>query len=399
MPVPPPEPFVPFRYSIDGQPASIGASHAEWTRAAQHLHQLAADMMTSVNSVRFEGPEAQLWRERVQLKAEALTEAATGIQTAGEGLGDWGRALAAAQQRMLPVEAAAQLAHTNVVRAFTRVNTAESVFAAAEVGLAAAEAELSAATAAAAASLGTGTAAVAAASAHVAQATAEFTRAATEVGAALADHAGWFGKWNAANTEADAIQGELGADAATASSTVQRGNAREANVQGLLTQSNPGQHQAQSAFSQAQSTAGQVQSAVSEVQNAVSSAPQSTGGPDSGSNQNDSAGDDDSAGADDQPSSQQSQPDATTDTSSDQNQGGVGAGAAGAAGGAAAGAKAGKDKQKSSKVGEPEPADEDDEDQPEMQDDQEDDDSILDNLSIGELGELLAEQLVGSVLK
>lgn len=391
MPVPPPEPFIPYRYQVDGDPALINGSHEEWVQAARHLYRLASDMVTSAAAVRFAGPEADAWRRQVQSNADALTESARGIQMAGEGLGDWSASLAGAQARMVPVEAAAQVANANVVRAFGRVNVAESVMLTAEVALASAESELAAASAAAGATMGAAAAAVAAAAAHVAQATAELTRATTEVAAAHADHASWTGKWNAANTEADGIQAQLGTDAERTSSTVKKGTGQESFVNNAMAQF-------RAAGDSAKNTARQVQGAVGEVQNVVSQASSLTSSLNNGQS---GTSTDDTGSTEQRTTAQDDKPDTAQSTSTGTKpstfDSGTDAGDSTAVGAPSAtsssAAKSGANSKKSgSRLDDQENLDSDEDEPGELEQTPD-----VEDMSIEDLGRLLAQELAATV--
>ncbi|MFT4200098.1 MAG: hypothetical protein QM634_05150, partial [Gordonia sp. (in: high G+C Gram-positive bacteria)] len=253
MPVPPPEPFNPKLYEIEGDPVSVGGSHAEWTSAANHLYRMAADVASSIADLKFEGPEAELWRDKGRAHIEAINGAARGIQMAGDGLGLWGEALARAQAMMAPVLAAAQVDYANLVRAFQRVVAADIAEATAHAALVAAQTELQAAMAAAAATSGIGAGAVAAASAHVSQATTELARATAEVAAAHQDHQASRMKFDSTNAEAHGIQTQLGGQAHSASTQVNSGTKQADTVQQSMAEARAA---AQSAAAGASTAAG-----------------------------------------------------------------------------------------------------------------------------------------------
>ncbi|MFT4125630.1 MAG: hypothetical protein QM662_05310, partial [Gordonia sp. (in: high G+C Gram-positive bacteria)] len=216
---------------------------------------MAAGIAASISDLRFQGPEAELWRQKARAHIESIDSAARGIQLAGDGLGFWRDALSRAQALMAPVLSAAHLDYGNLVRAFDRVIAAEAFQAAATSAVVVAKAHLDAAVAASAATGGAASPAVATASAHLSQALAEQARAVAEVAAAYADHQGAQAKWSSTKSEAASIQSQLGLDAHAASSQIGDGTGQATAVQ--------------QSVSDARSTVGTAQSAASTAAAAV----------------------------------------------------------------------------------------------------------------------------------
>lgn len=220
MPVPPAEPFNPQRYVVEGDSTSIKAAHTAWVDYASQLYQLIGQVGPSMAVADFEGPEALLWRDNGTQNLEKIGGLARSIQLAGEALGDWAVSIDAAVVKMVPVQAAATVAHGELVAAVGRVVAAESVAVTAAVNLIVAQTELAIAAATTALTSGAASPAIAAAQAHVTQAVAEMTRAAAEVSAAFGNHTAADLNWRRTNAEADGIQDELAIHAGRASSVI-----------------------------------------------------------------------------------------------------------------------------------------------------------------------------------
>lgn len=231
MPVPPPPPFIPARYVIEGEPNSVRTAGLGWIDFSQRILRSLTAASVTVAAAPFEGPEAELWRERGAAHFDALAEAAQGIQKAGESLGAWAAALDRAIASMIPLSQAAVVDHANLQRAVGRVIAAEAAEVAAAANVASAQSALAAATAAGVATAGVASPALLAAQSYLAAAIAELGRATAEVVAAHIDHQAAMAAWEAVNAAADAVQNQLGVDANQAATQVDSGTAHRSGVQ------------------------------------------------------------------------------------------------------------------------------------------------------------------------